>query len=117
MSGGADAAVHTVRRFVEALDVEMSGTHSDSNGRTVKSVAVDFCNVWRSSSQQLILTALMADMTLMQQEQQQLFQKTSLILLGLLTVRDSAPRKLNIVSKYSMPDSHEENTVASLTDT
>jgi hypothetical protein len=89
---------------------------SDSKERNVKSAAVGFCKVWTPSSQQVILTALMADITLVLQELHKLFQTASLILPDVLTVRDSALRKLNIISNAPMPGGQEEKILATFND-
>lgn len=85
---------------------------STSREKTVKCSAVGMTKVWASTSQQVLLTALMADVTLVLQHLQKSFQSTNLILPDVLTVRDNALRKLSIIRNGPLPGGHEEKFVS-----
>ena len=80
--------------------------------KTVKCSAVGMTKVWASTSQQVLLTALMADVTLVLQDLQKSFQSANLILPDVLTVRDNALRKLSIIRNGPLPGGHEEKFVS-----
>ena len=85
---------------------------SKSRDKTVQCSAVGMTKVWASTSQQVLLTALMADVTLVLQDLQKSFQSANLILPDVLTVRDNALRKLNIIRNGPLPGGHEEKFVS-----
>ena len=63
---------------------------------------------WERTTQQVKLTYLMADITLVLQELQKVLQTAALILPDVLTARDSALRKLSLIQSGPLPGGQEE---------
>ncbi|CAB3996163.1 Hypothetical predicted protein [Paramuricea clavata] len=79
---------------------------SDSNVEIQQ--ATGFCNKWHKGSRQVWLTALMYDVCQVFKELQQNFQRPRLILLEMITARETALRKLNLMKQGPIAGGMEE---------
>lgn len=84
---------------------------SDKNNKfskTDKNAASGMLRTWNNDSLQFKITLLMADITQMMQTLQQQLQKDNLILPDVLTARDSATRKLDLILDGPIPGGIED---------
>jgi len=89
-------------------------TASSDALRHEKNVATGMLKTWKIDSQQMMLTALMADITLVFQTLQKLFQKSNMILPDILIARDAAMRKLDMLATGPWPGGKEEQLLADI---
>ena len=78
------------------------------------SMARGFLSKWKAGSQQFCLTVVMYDLCAIFQQIQKIFQRSDLILPGIITARDAAMRKLIIMKHIPVPGGKEERYLQSL---
>ena len=78
------------------------------------SMARGFLSKWKAGSQQFWLTVVMYDLCAIFQQIQKIFQRSDLILPGIITARDAAMRKLIIMKHIPVPGGKEERYLQSL---
>lgn len=89
---------------------------SDENKKftkTDKNIAKGMLKTWNEETLQFKITVIMADITLIMQFLQQQLQRANLILPDVLTSRDSAIRKLDLILEGPIPGGMEEKNVES----
>ena len=86
----------------------MSIVDSKDFTKAEKAEASDFLNTWSSDSVNHILTGIMCDITAIFTSLQKGLQKSYLILPDVLTLRDAAIRKLEVMAIMAVPGGEEE---------
>lgn len=99
-----------IRNLPACKKVWMSIVESKSKEYSAadRAEASQLLSTWRSDSLQFILTGLMCDITAIFTSLQKGMQKSHLILPDVLTLRDSAIRKLDIMADSATPGGEEE---------
>lgn len=102
-----------IRNLPACTKVWMSIINSTESTKSEIAEASDFLNTWRPYSVQYILTGLMCDILTIFTSLQKGLQKPYLILPDVLTLRDAAIRKLEIMTNMAVPGGEEEKFLRS----
>lgn len=92
-----------IRSLPPRKKVWMHIVESKDHTAEEKAKASDFLNTWRSDSFQYLLTGLMSDVTAVFTSLKKGLQKPYIILPDVLTLRDTATRKLEVVASMPFP--------------
>lgn len=97
-----------IRNMPACRKVWHSIVNSSDSTKATKCKASDLLNLWAPHSLQFLLTTLMFDITEIFTSMQKGLQKAHLILPDVLTLRDAAVRKIEMVMNAPMPGGSEE---------